>query len=299
MLKIFLTLLITFLFLNYFVYSQDANVAASDSTWDKGMFIGLNFSNTGLSNWAGGGQNAINVSSLLNLHANMKKENSSFQNSLEMAYGMTKLGKFGLRKSDDRLILVSNYGYKAAKSLEYSALLDFRTQFTKGYNYDKIDAITGEYLYISNFMSPGYLNVGLGMSYKPDDYFQLYLSPISNRIIFVLDDTLSAQGAYGVEPGKNIKSELGATMALQYERKVYENINFKSRLTIFAPYEHFTTMVVNSETLMTFKINKYMNASISVEMIYDHNINVTRDNGTIGPALQLKHVLAIGIGYKI
>lgn len=297
--KIFLTILISFLSLVEFVYCQEADKVATDSTWQKGMFIGLNFSNTGLSNWAGGGQNAINISSLLNLHANMKTETSSFQNSLELAYGMTKLGKLGLRKSDDRLILVSNYGFKAAKSLEYSALLDFRTQLTEGFNYDKKDPNTEKDLYISNFMSPGYLNVGLGMSYKPNDYFQLYLSPISNRIIFVLDDTLSAQGAYGVEPGKNIKSELGATMAAQYEREVYENINFKTRLTIFAPYEHFTTMVVNSETLMTFKINKYMNASISFEMIYDHNINVTRDNGTIGPALQLKHVLAIGIGYKI
>lgn len=295
--QIFFIALIAIFTFNFTVFSQETE--PEKSGWETGMFVGLNFSNTGLSNWAGGGQNAINIGSILNLHANMKTPNSSFNNSLEMAYGTTKLGKLALRKSDDRLIFVSNYGYKAAQSLEYSALVDFRTQFTAGYNYDQKDSNTGEDLYISNFMAPGYLNVGLGMSYKPDAYLQLYLSPISNRIIFVLDDTLSDRGAYGVEPGENIKSELGATMAAQYEREIYENVNFKSRLTIFAPYENFTTMVVNSETLMTFKINKYMNASFSVEMIYDDKIKVTRDDGTVGPALQIKHVLSLGIGYKL
>lgn len=279
--------------------AQEASDEAAKSPWQTGMFVGLNFSNTGLSNWAGGGQNAINIGSIINLHANMKGENAAFDNSLEMAYGMTKLGKLDFRKSDDRLIFVSKYGYKATSTLNYSALLDFRTQFTKGYNYDKKDPNTGEDLFISDFLSPGYLNVGLGMNYKPDESFELFLSPLSNRLIIVLDDTLSAQGAYGVEPGKNIKSELGATLSAQYQKTIIENVDFRSRLKMFAPYESIETVVINSETLLTFKVNKYMNASFSLEMIYDDKINVTRDDGTVGPALQIKHVISLGISYRI
>jgi hypothetical protein len=141
--------------------------------------------------------------------------------------------------------------------------------------------------------------VGLGMNYKPDESFELFLSPLSNRLIIVLDDTLSAQGAYGVEPGKNIKSELGATLSAQYQKTIIENVDFRSRLKMFAPYESIETVVINSETLLTFKVNKYMNASFSLEMIYDDKINVTRDDGTVGPALQIKHVISLGISYRI
>ena len=62
---------------------------------------------------------------------------------------------------------------------------------------------------------------------------------------------------------------------------------------------------VNWELLIGLKVNKYISASISTQMIYDHDIPVPveRDidgvtvKGT-GPRLQFKQVLAIGFSYK-
>lgn len=47
------------------------------------------------------------------------------------------------------------------KSLYLSALLNFNTQFAKGYDYK-----TEPRTYISRFMSPGYLTTGLGLTWN-------------------------------------------------------------------------------------------------------------------------------------
>lgn len=65
-------------------------------------------------------------------------------------------------KTNDKLYFSSTYGYGMTKSLYLSALLNFNTQFAKGYDYK-----TEPRTYISRFMSPGYLTTGLGLTSNP------------------------------------------------------------------------------------------------------------------------------------
>lgn len=278
---------------------MDIQFADSDTTikLEKIGTIGLNFMSVGLQNWAGGGNNAISIAGLTGLGLNYISSNMVLNNSLEAGYGVIKLGSESFRKSDDRLIISSKFGYKAADNLSYSALLDFRTQFDKGFDYNKKDSL-GNFAYISNFMAPAYLTVGLGMNYKPADYLDLYLSPVSNRVIFVLDDSLSSIGAFGVDKGEKINSELGASLDLLIQKTLIENVDLKSRLNMFAPYEAFTTVVVNWEAGLMFKVNDYINAGFNVNVIYDEKVNITRDDNTKGPSTQIKHVISIGFAYK-
>ncbi len=277
----------------------DVKFAESDSAikLERIGIIGANFSSVGLTNWAGGGNNSISLGANTGLGLNYVTRSISWNNSIEAGYGVIKLGTDGFRKTDDRLILSSKFGHKAASHLSYSALLDFRTQFAKGFDYNKLDS-AGNYLRISDFMSPGYLTIGLGMNYKPADFIDIYFSPLSNRVIFVLDDSMSIAGAYGVAPGKNIKSELGATYDMLLQKAIVENVDLRSRLNLFAPYEAITSIVVNWELGLNFKVNEFINAGFNLSLIYDDKININRDDGTIGPATQMKHVINIGFAYK-
>jgi len=277
----------------------EVTFAESDSAikLERIGIVGANFSSVGLTNWAGGGNNSISIGGNTGLGLNYVTKSISWNNSIEAGYGVIKLGTDGFRKTDDRLIVSSKFGHKAASHLSYSALLDFRTQFAKGFDYNKLDS-AGNYLRISDFMSPGYLTIGLGMNYKPVDFIDIYVSPLSNRVIFVLDDSMSIAGAYGVAPGKNIKSELGATYDMLLQKAIVENVDLRSRLNLFAPYEAITSIVVNWELGLNFKVNEYINAGFNLSLIYDDKININRDDGTIGPATQMKHVINIGFAYK-
>lgn len=281
-----------FLFFSLLITSK-----AQDTTthWTKGGNIGLNFSQVSLSNWAGGGKSTVSVSGLTNLFANYKSDVSIWENTLELGYGLTKLEGQEFRKSDDRIILISKYGLKANEQLSYSGLLDFRTQFTKGYKY--LD--NGEITLISNFLAPAYINLGAGMTYRPVDWIEIMLAPLSNRLVLVMDDSLSNQGAFGVEKGEKVRSDLGANFNLFLKKEVMTNVTFQTRFSVFAPYTTFTTAVVTWETLLNLKVNDYITASFATDLLYDEKIAITRDNGTVGPATQFRSVLAIGFGYKL
>lgn len=286
------------IFLLVSVLSAQTDSAATLGIWKEGGSASLTFSQVGMKNWAGGGQNTIAVGGLASLFATMKDGLSEWSNTFDGGYGFTKLGESDFRKSDDKLILVSKYGYRFAEDLLGSALLELRSQFTDGFNYDRFDSVTGDYQRISRFLAPGYFMLGVGVTWKPADYFEVLLAPVSNRAIIVLDDTLSAQGAYGVDPGENFKSEFGSLLSATFKKELVTNVALASRLSVFAPYQEFTTMVVNWESLFTMKVNDYINASLGVDFIYDSNVSTHRDDGTVGPRLQFRDVIGIGLGYR-
>ncbi|GAB1370637.1 hypothetical protein MASR1M45_06980 [Candidatus Kapaibacterium sp.] len=292
---------IIYLLLIFVIY----NTAISNDTttthkllWKKGGLTGLNFSNVGLQNWAGGGSDMVSVTGLAQLFANYKTDNMSWDNSLDMGYGLVKQGKEDLRKSDDRLIFLSKFGYNATPKLFYTALLDFRTQFDLGYDYSKREPNSDRALLISDFMSPAYLNLGLGMNYKPDEFWQMFISAVSNRLIIVLNEQLSNQGAYGVNPGENIFSQLGASANIVFQKDIFDNVNFRSRLNLFSAYNRFTSVVVTSETAINMKVNSFIQASVALDLIYDDKVMINRNDGTIGPDTQIRHVIGVGIAYK-
>ncbi len=297
-------LLFAMILLPFYVIAQDtqavdpASVSKPIENWKRGGISGINFSNVGLSNWAGGGSDMISVTGFSLLFASFQDTAMSWDNTLDVGYGVVKQGKEDLKKSDDRLIFTSKYGYNATPTLLYTALLDFRTQFDLGYDYTKIDSITGKSILISDFMSPAYLNIGLGMNYRPDDYWQFFLSAISNRLIIVLNKELSAVGAYGVNPGEKVFSQLGASANIQFQKDVFENVNLRTRLNLFSAYNRFSSVVVTSESALNLKVNSFINATFNLDIIYDDKVSILRSDGSKGPSTQIRHVIGIGIAYK-
>lgn len=268
------------------------------SPWKNGATLGMSFNQVTLSNWTGGGKSTVAVTGAVGLFANYTGDASDWSNSLEAGYGLTKLGDLDFRKSDDKLIVISKYSYKAGHNLSYSALLDFRTQFNYGYNFDQVDS-NNNYPKISGFMAPAFLNVGLGLNYRPLEYLQIMVSPIANRIIMVLDDDLANAGAFGVDKGKYFKSELGAAFNANFKKEVFKNVVLQTRLNLFSAFSFFPSTVVNWETIVNMKINSFLNASLAADLIYDEKVKMLRDNGTTGPATQFRNVLALGFSYVI
>jgi 3-oxoacyl-ACP reductase-like protein len=156
-------------------------------------------------------------------------------------------------------------------------------------------------------MSPGYLTGALGINYKPNKSLSLFLAAVSYRGTFVLDDALNAVGAYGVETNSRLRNELGGLFMAKYQKDVMKNVNLKTQLTLFSNYiESPQNIDVLWDVLISMKINKYISASISTTLIYDHDILLpliaTDDSGNeisfSGRRAQFKEVLNIGFSYK-
>lgn len=275
-----------------------AQAAAEESQWKKGATFTLNFSQTAMENWAAGGQNAISGVGLFDSYANYAQGNFTWDNTLKIGYGTLKQDEQDWFKSDDRLEFSSKYGQNAFENWYYSALVDFKTQFTKGF------ASVGDVDHISNFFAPAYLNIAVGMDYKPNDNFTLFISPITGKMTFVNDTALANAGSFGVDAGDKFRAELGAYAKIGYKVELMENVNYSTQLGLFSNYMNNPQNIdINWDNLITFQINKYLNASLIFNMIYDDDIKFKESNSDGSTRqvakVQWKEMFALGLTYTL
>jgi Protein of unknown function (DUF3078) len=260
-------------------------------TWKKGGLFTFNVAQGSLDNWVGGGDKfSFSAVSFLNLYAFYKKDKHNWDNSLDLGYGFVKTTSLGQRKSDDRIDFLSKYGYAIAKKWNAGVLFNFRSQFANGYAYGKTPAGAEIKTLTSKLFAPAYVLLSLGLDYKPNDNFSVFISPLTERWIIVADDSLSAKGAYGVTPGKKVKNELGAFLSAKFSKEVAKNIVFTSRLDLFSNYKkNPQNMDLFWTNVLAMKVNKFISANISLDLLYDDDA-ISR--------LQRRQLLGIGMSAK-
>ncbi|MBK8343940.1 MAG: DUF3078 domain-containing protein [Bacteroidetes bacterium] len=285
-----------------------------DTTWKKGGGAILNFNQTSLTNWAAGGESNLSATLLTNFYGNYKKDKTTWDNTLNMNYGLITANNYDdIRKNDDRIELNSKYGrYACADDFYYSGMLNFLTQFAAGYDYVTDPAAA---MPISKLLSPGYLTAAIGLDWKPSDKFSLFLSPATGKFTFVLDedistaitDTANNKNRYGVDAGENLRAEFGASMVAALNTPIGKNTSFSSKLVLFNNYtdpiaEHKGNIDVDFQNNINIKVSKYFATTIFLQVLYDHDIAIaTYEDGVqvgTGPKTQFKEVFGIGLSYS-
>lgn len=295
--QISLTLLVFFLALSI----KAQTPADTIKHWKKGGDFSVNFSQVSFSNWAAGGKNSVAGVALLNYSANYAKDRMSWDNSLNMGYGLVKEQNRSLVKSDDKFELNSKVGYKITEAGKwyFSGLTSFRTQFADGYNYPTPD----KPILISSLLSPAYLTVAAGFDYKPNDNFSVFLSPLGGKFTVVLNDSLSKAGAYGVDPGKKFRAELGGNIRSEVKFNVVKNVDAATNISLFSNYlKNPQNVDVNWEFRLKMKINQYLSANFLTNLIYDDDVKIPIiRNGveSTGKRIQLKQLFGAGLSMKL
>jgi hypothetical protein len=188
---------------------------------------------------------------------------------------------------------------KASEKWYYSALLSFKTQMSVGYNYPDTENK------FSDLLAPGYLLFALGMDYKPIPEFSAFLSPLTSKNTIVNDQDLSDAGAFGVDPGKKFRGEIGAYANLLYKKdEIFKNVSFATRLDLFSNYLHNPQNIdINWEVILILKVNEFLSATVNTLLIYDDDVLIKIDEGNEGEAImgkrvQFKEVIGVGLTYK-
>lgn len=277
--------------------AQEATSTDSTKTWTiKGENTFL-INQSSFSNWAAGGINSFAGNLTLNYDFNYKKDKWSWDNKVLAAYGQSFQKETDWRKNDDRLVLNSLLGYEASEYWLYTFFMNFNTQFTNGYEYNDNGRTK-----ISAGLAPAYLNFGPGFAFKKSDNFRLNISPASPRFIFVTDDYLASQGAFGVDPGKHSRFEMGASFDAYYKTDLMENVSFENILKLYSNYlEDPQNVDVDYTANLFMTVNRFITVNAGVQLIYDDNTDVPKVKNGVeskGPGLQVRQILGAGITYK-
>jgi len=281
--------------LPFMIFAQEES--EKDTTyWSKGGDFSFTFSQVSLNKWSAGGKNSVSGNTLLNLYANYAKNKRAWDNSLTVGYGLTQQGSDNIVKTDDRLLFTTKYGYKASKSWFYSGLVDFKSQMTTGYQDPPTNSVV-----MSEMFSPAYVLFSLGMDYKPNSDLSIYISPVTAKSTIVLDDSLSMQGAFGVDAGEHIRSEFGAFFKGVYKKaNIIKNVDFYTRLDLFSNLiDSPQNIDVDWEARLNLRVNKYMTAVASINLLYDDDIKYIDGDGVAhGPKVQTKQLLGFGLNFN-
>jgi hypothetical protein len=266
--------------------------------WKVGAVIRLTLTQSSQDNWsAGGDKNTLGLSSFFSGFAFYKKGKNAWDNTLDLAYGFLNTTSLGSRKSDDRIDLLSKYGYDVGKNWYLSGLLNFRSQFAPGYAYptDAPRTLT------SDFLAPAYVIVSPGLNYKPNDNFSFFISPATLRWIIVKNDSLASVGAFGVDSGKNTKLEFGAYSTISYTQKINDNVVYSGRVDLFSNYQHQPQNIdINMTNVLSVKVTGIITMSVAFNLIYDNDVKTVKSDGTPGgAAAQLQELLGIGLSLKL
>ncbi len=284
--------------------------------WTYSAFLSQQINQASFSNWVQGGENTVASTSIVRMTANFQNDIFSWENRLNMAFGLIKTENKPLRKNEDFIHLTSKAGREISPHFNTSWLGEFRSQFYKGYNYPNDSVV------VSRFMAPGNLSLSLGIDYKPWEFLSIFLSPASGKFTFVRDQQLANKGSYGVRPaeydddgnllreGSNLNAEFGALLNIMFSKEIFEGTEVDSRLSLFnnlidKDKSNRKNTAVDWETSANIKINRYITASFLIHMLYDHDtpIPVMDEEGTptgdFTRKLQIKQMFGLGLSYRL
>ena len=258
------------------------------------FFYGQNnvvFNQSTFSNWNSGGNNNIGVIGKINYNISYKNGRHFLENYIQTGYGFVASEGESSRKTEDYLNVMTNYGYDIGKNYYLSTGFQFLSQFSPGYNY----SVTPDPTFkdrVSRFMAPGYLNAGLGISYNPNENFQVIFRPVNGKFTFVTDPYLQKAGRYGLErDGQNLRSELGALLNVLYRLNIYKDINFVNQINFFSNYvDHPERVDIAYNGTVNIRFNRFISTVLGVDLVYDHD-QVQK--------LQMKQTLGIGFSYNL
>ena len=183
--------------------------------WRKGAFGTIGGSLSEFSNWYS--QDASDNSSgsigiTVNAFANLIEDDFFWRNNLNVNLGWVKLDDKNdptdsedFNATTDVFNISSLYGRNIAKNLAVSGLAEYRTTI------------------LDNFNDPGYLDVGVGLTWTPIENLIVVAHPLNYNFVFAKNDAV-------------FQSSLGAKIVADYTRQIGA-ISFKSNFSTFQSYE--------------------------------------------------------------
>jgi len=288
------------------LFAQEEETEKDENGWNNSGAISLMFSQAAFNNeWTGGGTTNYATNLKFNYEFNYRYNKLTVDNRIVADYGLTKnKGEEYKRKTNDRLELNSIVGTKVKDTnWYYSFFLNFKTQFTDGYDYEKNDNDVLIRTRKTDFFSPAYLQFGPGMLWKKNDNLKVNISPFAARFTFVNKDftrvgndpqdiiDFNEDKYFGVEANKSTNFELGASINAYAKFKIIENVNMENILALYSDYlEKPQNINIDYTMNLNMKINKYMSANLTFQAIYEENAV---------SAFQIRETLGVGINYEL
>ncbi len=198
--------------------------------------------------------------------------------------------------TENRFQVNSKFGYKASRKWYYTINSVFKTPVLTTYK-------KGTDVRNASLMSPGELNVGIGMTFnhkskKGNFELGLTIAPLSYNLKTCLDPKLNPKN-FGIKDEKNegarTYSTYGSNTEITCNWKMFYNVNYHSRLFAFSNYEANQMFIVDWQHRVTLTVNRFLTANVTVDMRHDSSMEPAPDDKW--GKFQLRELFTLGFTY--
>lgn len=268
--------------------------APKPNYWKNSVNFDLGLNQTWMTSWAAGGYPSVSLAAGVDGKALYERGRASWNNRAQLNYGfLWSADKANLiQSSNDRIYLESKFDYKMTEKSKwrYSAGFDFKTQFANARdNYRLIDpenvksGWTGDLK--SSIFSPAYINLALGLDWKPNNWFDMSIAPLTGGAVIVMVEEL--RDNYGMPMYKDsdkyrpIRWQLGTQIKANAKVNINDWFNYETQVVLFGNYLGQTLnkemrthdwFRVNWDNKISFDIAKYFKVGLQTWLIYDPSV---------------------------
>ena len=278
--KYFLCILLIFSAITVHAQTDSTHV----SLWKHSLVSGLNLTQVALTDWAQGGENALAWTLVIDGKSTREADVVEWSNTYKFAFGQTRLGSQGIRKTEDKIDFESILIYKLGTLINPYGAATVKSQFAPGFMYDN----AGNETQVSQFFDPGYLTQSFGVGYQPMNEIKTRFG-VALREIITSNHTQYSDDATTTDIEKT-RVEGGLEWVTDITWQLDENLLLISKLEFFSPLKTFDETVFRADNSITAKVNKYITANLNLQILNDKKVS---------PRTQFKETIALGLSYTI
>ncbi len=293
--------------------------AKKESHWTRSGNASLQFTQGFVSkNWYKGGESNMALLASGQYDVNYKKGNFAWDNKIEAKLGFVTTPSdtyHDYMTNNDLIKWTTKFGWEAANHWYYTLQGIGQTQFCPGYKANT----PGE---ISEFLSPAYLNVALGMDYKKEtENFKVtaFVGPLAYNLKFVnnpmRDYALDAAGAevpmkgkidgtlFGLKKGDFNLYDFGVSAKVNTVWRICKYVKWESTATYFSPlynagkYKDNVYTEFMWENTFDMPLNEFFSTKLYTCLRFDDSVG-PENKGEGWGYFQFTELLSFGISYN-
>ena len=239
-------------------------------------------------NWYQGGSSSFAGLGIAKGQIGYYGDRLTWENTGEWRIGGSTVSADSLHKmntTDDILRLYSKGNYLIVPKLYASLSSEIETRLMPTYKSNSMELKSGPF-------SPFRFTAAFGLDYKPVKNLSISFSPLSYKVIHVLDTARVNGKDYGLEAGQQTQHNIGSSVRVEYVWKPVREVALEAKFYTYTNYRHIE---MDLELNCDFIINRWLTARLMLHPRYDSSVIMEGDTKA---KMQFRELLSIGFAHK-
>ena len=239
-------------------------------------------------NWYQGGSSSFAGLGIAKGQVSYITERFTWENTGEWRIGGSTVSADSLHKvntTDDLFRVYSKANLRIVPKVFTSVSVEIETRLLPTYKSNSNELKSAPF-------SPFRFNAAFGIDYKPVKNLSISFSPVSYKVIHIMDTARVKVTDYGLEAGQRTQHNIGSSVRVEYVWKPVREVSLESKFYFYTNYKH---VEIDLDVNCDFIINRFMSARLMLHPRYDTSVIMEGDTHA---KIQFRELLSVGFAHK-